>query len=494
MEHDELYRQRLEKVERLREAGTQPYRNKYERTHSTTDIAAAADSLCEAGTEVSVAGRITALRRMGKAAFLDLRDGAGKVQVYVKKGLVSETDFENFKLLDLGDIIGVRGTMFKTHTGELTVQAASIEPLSKSLRTLPEKWHGLRDVEIRYRRRYLDLIANPQVKENFQRRITMIRAMRDHLHGLGFLEVETPMMQAVPGGALAKPFQTHHNALDLELYMRVAPELYLKRLAVGGFEKIFEINRNFRNEGISTKHNPEFTTMELYQAYADYQDMMNLTEDIITHAVKNATGGLKITYQETALDFTRPWRRMTWLQAVRDSGGPEVDLTADRDTLMSQARELKLDIESNATKAAILEKLFDEFVEANIIQPTFIYDYPTEISPLARQRDDNPLLTERFELFIHGFELANAFSELTDPVEQLRRFEYQQANRDAGDDTAHAVDLDFVTALEHGLPPTGGLGIGIDRLAMLVTDAASIRDVIFFPLLKPRTQMQTEEE
>ena len=486
MEKDEFYIQRKEKIDTLREQGGQPYKNKFDRSHTSADIAADFDALAEAETEVSTAGRITAMRKMGKASFMDLQDGPGKVQAYIKKNQVGEEAYEFFKTtLDIGDIIGVRGPVFKTRTGEITVVVKSIELLTKSLRTLPEKWHGLRDVEVRYRRRYLDLIANPEVRERFQRRIRMIRAIRERLQDQGFLEVETPMMQSLPGGALAKPFKTHHNALDIDLYLRVAPELYLKRLAVGGFEKVFEINRNFRNEGISTKHNPEFTMMEIYLAYADYHDMMDLTEDIITHAVEQASGGTKITYQETELDFTRPWKRVTWCDALKENGGPDVDLSADRDTLFTLARDLGLDIETGATKAAVLEKLFDEYVEPKLVQPTFVHDYPTEISPLARQRDDDPLLTERFELYAHGFELANAFSELTDPEEQLRRFEHQQAMRDAGDEEAHSVDRDFVAALEHGLPPTGGLGIGIDRLAMLITDAPSIRDVILFPLLRP---------
>lgn len=488
MERDEIYRQRLETAERLRGAGTQPYKKKYERTHTAAEIAANFDAISAAETVVSVAGRVTALRNMGKAAFFDVLDGSGRVQAYIKKNAVAEEKFELFGSVDIGDIVGVKGRVFKTRTGEITVQADDFDLLTKSLSALPEKWHGLRDVEIRYRRRYLDLIANPEVKECFLRRIKMIRAMRDHLHDMGFLEVETPMMQALPGGALARPFVTHHNALDIDLYMRVAPELYLKRLAVGGFEKIFEINRNFRNEGISTRHNPEFTMMELYLAYADYHDMMDLTENLIEHAVEQTTGSTTLNYQGTELNFARPWKRMTWLGSIKEFGGPEIDLTADRDTLAALLKEYKIELEPNATKSALLEKTFDTFVEHKLIQPTFIHDYPTEISPLARQRDDDLLLTERFELYIHGFELANAFSELTDPVEQLRRFERQQADRDCGDDTAHAADFDFVAALEHGLPPTGGLGIGIDRLAMLVTDSPSIRDVIFFPLLRPSVE------
>lgn len=491
MEKDEIYEQRCEKIDSLRERGIQPYKNKYARTHTTADIRAAADALVAAETPVSTAGRITALRRMGKASFFHIADSHGAMQCYIKKDEVGEETYEIFKKsVDIGDIVGVRGPAFITHTGELTVIVRELELLTKSLRAMPEKWHGLRDVEIRYRRRYLDLIANPEVRDTFMRRINIIRAIRERLQDKGFIEVETPMMQSVPGGALARPFITHHNALDIDLYLRVAPELYLKRLAVGGFERIFEINRNFRNEGVSTKHNPEFTTLEVYQAYADYHDMMDLTEDIITHAIEKACGALRIQYQETELDFTAPWKRVAWLDAVRENGGPDIDLTAPRDALLALARERKLDIETKATKAAILEKMFDAYVEPHLTQPTFVYDYPTEISPLARQRDDNPLLTERFELYAQGFELANAFSELTDPREQLRRFEMQQANRDAGDDEAHAVDHSFITALEHGLPPTGGLGIGIDRLVMLATNAPSIRDVIFFPLLKPE---QTQE-
>jgi lysyl-tRNA synthetase class 2 len=493
MEKDEIYEQRLEKAAALRRGGVQPYRNKYTRSHTSAEVAAQFDTLAETQT-VSVAGRITAMRRMGKASFFDITDAHGRIQCYAKKNQVGDDAYEAFKTWDLGDIAGVSGKVFKTNTGEITVLAENLDLLTKSLRALPEKYHGLKDTEQRYRRRYLDLIANPEVRDGFRKRIMMIRAIRERLQDKGFLEVETPMMQALPGGALARPFITHHNALDIDLYLRVAPELYLKRLAVGGFEKIFEINRNFRNEGISTKHNPEFTMMEIYQAYADYHDMMDLTEEIVTHAVEFSCGATKIMYQGTELDFTRPWRRLTWLGAVKEFGGPELDLSADRDSLFALARELKIDVESKATKTAILEKFFDHFVEPNLAQPTFVYDYPTEISPLARQRDDDPQLTERFEFYAATFELANAFSELTDPVEQLRRFEYQQANRDAGDEEAHAVDTDFVRALEHGLAPTGGLGIGIDRLAMLVTDSASIRDVILFPLMKPKAKKEQDAQ
>jgi lysyl-tRNA synthetase class 2 len=491
MEKDEIYEQRLEKVAAMRRDGVQPYKNKFKRTHTSAQVAEQFDAIAET-VDVTVCGRITALRRMGKASFFDITDGFGKVQAYAKKNQVGEEAYELFKTWDMGDIVGVTGKVFRTKTGEITILSEKLEVLTKSLRTLPEKYHGLKDTELRYRRRYLDLIANPEVRDNFRKRILMIRAIRERLQEKDFMEVETPMMQAVPGGALARPFTTHHNALDIDLYMRVAPELYLKRLAVGGFERIFEINRNFRNEGISTRHNPEFTMIEIYQAYADYHDMMDLTEEIVTHAVEFSCGSTKITYQEKDLDFTRPWKRVTWLGAVKENGGPDIDLNADRDTLFALARGLKIDVETKATKTAILEKFFDHFVEPNLVQPTFVYDYPTEISPLARQRDDDPQLTERFEFYAASFELANAFSELTDPVEQLRRFEYQQANRDAGDDEAHAVDHDFVRALEHGLPPTGGLGIGIDRLAMLVTDAASIRDVILFPLLKPKVKQEQD--
>ncbi len=486
MELDEQFQQRLEKIERLKALGVPAYAKNYNRSHTAAQVNACFDALEASGEKVSVAGRMKTVRKMGKASFADIHDDSGKIQAYFKLDNLGERKYEIFKLVDIGDIIGVTGQVFKTRTGEITVVADDVMVLTKSLRELPEKWHGLRDVEIRYRQRYIDLIANPDVKKVFETRIGILRRAREFLHGRGFSEVETPMMQAVPGGASARPFITHHNALDIDLYMRVAPELYLKRLSVGGFERIFEINRNFRNEGISTRHNPEFTMLELYQAYTDYDGMMEITEALISDAAQTVLGTTIVTYQEKELDFTPPWKRIRWLDSFKQFAGLEIDLNAaDAPALggICESRGIEFDPASNAGQ--LMDKLFGELVEPHLAQPTFVYDYPTEISPLASQRDDNPALTERFELFINSFEVANAFTELRDPMEQLRRLEHQQSLRDSGDAEAHPIDHDFVRALQYGFPPTGGLGIGIDRLVMLLTDSPSIRDVIFFPLLRP---------
>ncbi|HOO56516.1 MAG TPA: lysine--tRNA ligase [bacterium] len=488
MEQDEQVQQRLEKIEKLRELGVKPYERKYERTHYAREVAENYDALSESQQMVSVAGRMKTVRRMGKASFADLWDDSGKIQVYFKLNNLGEEKYEIFKLVDIGDIIGVSGKVFKTRTEEITIVAEDIVMLSKSLRELPEKWHGLRDVELRYRRRYVDLIANPDVKTVFEMRFAIIRRIREFLFEKNFIEVETPMMQAVPGGAAARPFITHHNALDIDLYLRIAPELYLKRIAVGGFERIFEINRNFRNEGISTKHNPEFTMLELYQAFADYNDLMTLSEQLIADAAQAVTGSTKIVFGEIELDLTPPWTRIKWVDAFKQFADLDLDLGMDAAQLFELCKEKRVDADPDMNKGQLLDRLFDDLVEPNLVQPTFLYDYPTEISPLARQHDDNPAITERFELFINCMEMANAFTELTDPMEQLRRFEHQQALRDAGDEEAPPVDEDFVTALQYGLRPTGGLGMGIDRLVMLLTNQQSIRDVIFFPTLRPVEQ------
>lgn len=486
MEHDEQTRQRLEKIEKLRELGVQPYAKHFARTHTTAQIIENFDGLSKSEEiKVSFAGRMKTVRRMGKASFADVWDGDGKLQVYFKVDNLGEKNYEIFKLIDIGDIIGVKGPVFKTRTGEITVVAHELSLLSKSLLELPEKWHGLRDVEIRYRRRYLDLIANPDVKKIFETRIKILRHIREFLQARGFLEVETPMMQPLPGGAAARPFNTHHNALDIDLCLRVAPELYLKRLVVGGFERVFEINRSFRNEGISTKHNPEFTMLELYQAYADYHDMMDITESVIASAAEAVIGTAKVIFQERELDLTPPWKRIRWLDAFKEFAGLEIPIRSGAAALADVCRQRGIEFDPGANAGQLMDKLFGGLVEPHLIQPMFVCDYPKELSPLARQRDDDPDLVERFELYINCFEVANAFTELTDPMEQLRRFEHQQSLRDSGYAEAHAVDHDFIRALQYGLPPTGGLGIGIDRLVMLLTDSPSIRDVILFPLLRP---------
>jgi len=487
MEQDSQHQQRLDKARQLREMGVQPYARTFDRTHTNAQIVAGWEGLSKSEERVTIAGRLKAMRRMGKAIFADLWDDSGKIQLYLKKNKVGEETWNLLEFIDIGDIVGAAGLVFKTRTGEITVMAESLQLLSKSLRELPEKFHGLKDVELRYRQRYVDLIANPEVKKTFEVRFRIITAIRRLLQEKGFIEVETPMMQAIAGGAAARPFVTHHNALDMDLFLRVAPELYLKRLVVGGFEKIFEINRNFRNEGISTQHNPEFTMIEIYQAYADYHDMMDLTEWLVSEAVREVYDADEVDYQETMLSFARPWKRVRWLDALKEFGGLELDLEASREDLLEICGEHDLKIDPSLHKGKIIDKLFEHFVEENITQPTFVYDYPTEISPLARQHEDNPSLTERFELFVNKFELANAFTELTDPEEQLRRFQHQEDLRQAGDDEMHEIDYDFVRALEYGLPPTGGLGLGIDRLVMLLTDSPSIRDVIFFPMLRRET-------
>ncbi len=491
-EYDLSQQPRYEKLQKIADLGFRSHVRAFDRTHTSGDITDNYDELNVSEQIVKVAGRAKTIRRMGKASFADLHDDKGKIQVYIKKGEIPEDKYGLFTLTDIGDIIGITGKVFKTKTGEITVVATDFDLLSKSLRELPEKWHGLKDVEIRYRQRYVDLIANPDVKYVFKTRSMIVRSIRDMLHDRDFMEVETPMMQSIPGGALARPFITHHNALDIDIYLRVAPELYLKRLVVGGFERVFEINRCFRNEGISTRHNPEFTTIELYQAYADYHDMMDITELLISETCHKIHGTYEIEYQGKSLSFARPWRRLRWFDAIQEHFHPDISIDTPRECLLEICAEKGLKVDPSLSHGKITEEIFSEVVEPLLFQPTFIYDYPTDISPLARQREDNPALTERFELFIANFEVANAFTELTDPIEQMRRFEGQQKERDAGDAEAHTIDHDFVRALQFGLPPTGGLGIGIDRLVMLLTDSSSIRDVIFFPMLRPESGVDPE--
>jgi len=485
MEQEEQFKQRLESIAAVEALGGRGYAKKISRTHTSAEIIRDFDALESSGAVVFAAGRMKTARKMGKASFADLWDGDGRIQVYIKIDNLGESGYEMFKLLDLGDMVGVSGKVFKTRTGEITIIAETIQLLAKCLHPLPEKWHGLTDVEIRYRQRYVDLISNPEVKQVFETRIKIIRWIREFLQERGFIEVETPMMQALPGGASARPFKTHHNALDIDLYLRVAPELYLKRLIVGGFERVFEINRNFRNEGISTRHNPEFTMLELYQAYTDFKDMMEITEAVISDAALAALGSTTLTYQGAEINLATPWKRIRWTEAFKEFAGEDIVPGMSRDELAAVCKRRGIDVDPDSNSGALMDKLFGELVEPCLVQPTFVYDYPTEISPLAMQRDDDPELTERFELFICNFEIANAFSELADPMEQMRRFEKQQALRDAGDAEAHSIDRDFVRALQFGMPPTGGLGIGIDRLIMILTDSASIRDVILFPLLRP---------
>jgi len=475
---------RRKKLDELREKGIDPFGAKFLASHKTAEVMEHFDVLED--TPVVVAGRIMAKRNMGKATFAHIQDFSGQIQIYVRVNEVGEETYDLFTHFDIGDIVGISGKVFKTRKGEISVWADQITLLSKSLRPLPEKWHGLKDVELRYRQRYVDLIVNPEVKDVFITRSRIIKAIRNYLDNKGFLEVETPMMHPIPGGAAARPFITHHNTLDMDLYLRIAPELYLKRLLVGGLERVYEINRNFRNEGISTKHNPEFTMLELYQAYADYNDMMDLTEELIATAAKEVLGTSMVEYEGRQIDLTPPWPRIPMLDAIKQYTGLDFLQAQDDAGAAKAARELGLEIEEGLGRGTIINEVFEEFVEPKLIQPTFITDYPIEISPLAKRKKEDPRYTDRFELFIYAREMANAFSELNDPIDQEQRFRQQVEQRASGDDEAHRMDEDYINALEYGMPPAGGLGIGIDRLIMLLTNSLSIRDVLLFPQMKRR--------
>ena len=488
---DNILAQRREKIEEFRRAGLDPFNNRFEPTHSIAQVieeygAMTGPELEKLQATFRLAGRVMLVRKFGKAVFCHIQDGTGRLQAYVQKQVVGDDSFGWFKKLDIGDFVGFEGTLFRTKTEELTLAVSRFTILTKSLRPLPEKYHGLTDVEARYRQRYLDLLMNPPVWQVFRTRSAVIRLLRRYLDSRGFLEVETPMMQPIPGGATAKPFITHHQALDMQLYLRVAPELYLKRLLVGGFDRVYEINRNFRNEGLSSLHNPEFTMLEFYQAYATYKDLMVLTEELFCFLAQEILGTLKFSYQGQEIDFTQPWRRLDLRAALTEIGGIPPEVVSDRQALVQTARGEGVQLRPGEGYGRALTKLFDLHVEARLIQPTFVLGYPTETSPLSRKNEDNPEEVDRFELFIAGREMANAFSELNDPDDQRQRFELQMAAHAAGDDEMpHAIDEDFLLALEHGMPPAAGEGIGIDRLVMLLTDSPSIRDVIFFPLLKP---------
>jgi lysyl-tRNA synthetase class 2 len=489
-ELNEQQQQRLEKLQVLQDKGLRPFGTSFSTTHTLDTILQTYSSLPKEELEATpisckVAGRIIAMRRFGKAAFAGLQEDGHRLQVYLKKDLLGDQAFELCQSLDLGDWIGVEGRLFRTKTDELTVEVQTLTFLTKGLRPLPEKWHGLTDIETRYRQRYVDLIANPTVHQVFRTRSRIVTIIRTFLTERGFLEVETPMMHPIPGGATAKPFVTHHNTLDVDLYLRVAPELYLKRLIVGGFRRVFEINRNFRNEGISTIHNPEFTMLEFYQAYADYQDLMDLTEQLFHQLSLEVCGHATVDYQGQPINLAPPWTRLSYLDSIVEVGKLDKGVLSDHDQAITVATSLGVPVPPKASHIDILIALFEETVEPTLIQPTFITDFPIEISPLARKKESNPALTDRFELFIGGRELANGFSELNDPIDQRQRFEAQVALRDAGDEEAHFLDEDFVRALEYGMPPTAGEGIGIDRLVMLLTNQASIRDVILFPQLRP---------
>lgn len=485
--------QRRAKLEEFRQQGVNPFANDFVVTATTGAVREAHEGEDAATLEAinhhySLAGRMMAKRDFGKAAFIQLQDRTGRLQVFVSRDEIGDDTFRLFRKFDIGDVVGVSGKPFRTKTGELSLRAESIRLLTKSLQVLPEKWHGLTDVETRYRQRYLDLIVNPDVREVFAKRSRIITLIRNFMVEHDFLEVETPMMHPVAGGATAKPFVTHHNTLKMDLFLRIAPELYLKRLVVGGFERVFEINRNFRNEGISIQHNPEFTMMEFYQAYATYETLMDFTERLVCYVAEEVVGSLKFVYGEREVDLSPPWKRLTIKEAICQYGKVEPEVLEDPAATRAYARSLGLEVEDSIGHGKLLTEIFDAVAEPQLWHPTFITQYPTEVSPLSRKNDADPTVVDRFELFIVGRELANAFSELNDPVDQKGRFLQQLAEKEAGDEEAHAMDEDYIRALEYGLPPTAGEGIGIDRLVMLLTNSASIRDVILFPQLRPESK------
>jgi len=477
--------EQTKKLQELRDLGIDPYGVPFPEKHSIQDIRSHPEKFLDQDVLLRIAGRIMAIRRHGKAIFADVQDRLGRIQIYVKKDVIGDDSFGIFKSLDVGDVIGLEGKLFKTHSGELTIVVENFTLLSKCLRPLPEKWHGLREVEVRYRKRYLDLIMNPEVREVFQTRSRVLSELRKYLDERDYLEVETPMMQLIPGGALARPFVTFHNALGIDLYLRIAPELYLKRLIVGGMEKVYEINRNFRNEGISVRHNPEFTMLELYQAYGNYETMMNLCEQMLSSIVFSILGSYEVNYQDIAIDFTPPWRRLNLREVIQKEGG--IDIFEDSlETLYQRGKKAGLNCDQTWDRGKYVNEFLDIFVQPHLVNPTFVLEYPVEISPLAKAKKNDPFVAERFELFIGKEELGNAYSELNDPIEQKKRFLDQVKKRDRGDVEAHLIDQDYVEALEYGMPPTGGMGIGIDRLVMLLTNSSSIREVIFFPILRPK--------
>ena len=480
----EILRIRREKLLRLQEEGRDPFREvRYERTHHSRDITEHFDEM--ENQTVSLAGRIMSRREMGKATFCDLQDQEGRIQLYVKVDALGTEGYERFKRLDIGDIVGVRGYVFRTRRGEVSVHVTELTLLSKSLLPLPEKYHGLKDVDMRYRQRYVDLIVNPEVRETFVKRSLAIREIRSFMDGRGYIEVETPVLNTVQGGATARPFVTHHNALNLDMYLRIATELHLKRLIVGGFEKVYEIGRIFRNEGMDTRHNPEFTTIELYEAYTDIHGMMELTESLVRHLALSVTGSAELTYGDKVIDVSKPFERLTMTEALRKYSGIDFDKVETFEQAKALAEEHHIKLEPKHGKGDVLSLLFEEFCEDKLVQPTFIVSHPIEISPLAKKDPDNPALTQRFELYMNGWEVANAFSELNDPIDQRERFENQMRLRALGDTEASEMDEDFLTAMEYGMPPTGGCGIGVDRLVMLLTNSPSIRDVLLFPTMKP---------
>ena len=484
LDENHLIAIRKEKLEELKKAEKDPFKiTKYNRTHLSQNIKDHYDEL--EGKDVSVAGRIMAKRIMGKASFCTIQDAEGKIQSYVSINDLGEESYAEFKTYDIGDIIGIKGFVFKTRTEEISIHAKEVVLLTKSLRPLPEKFHGLKDTELRYRQRYVDLIMNPEVKDTFMIRSKIIKEIKNVLDNKGYVEVETPILNTIAGGAAARPFITHHNTLNMDMYLRIANELYLKRLIVGGFDRVYEMGRMFRNEGISIKHNPEFTSIELYAAYQDYNDMMDITEEIISTVAQKVLGTTKITYQGTPIDLTPNWKRISMIDSIKEVTGIDFNILNTDEEASDAARKIGIEIDGTLERGNVINLVFEERVEETLIQPTFIIDYPVEVSPLTKRKPSDPRLVERFEVFIGGREYGNAYSELNDPIDQYERFLAQVKQKEAGDEEANDMDDDFVQALEYGMPPTGGLGIGIDRLIMLLTDSASIRDVLLFPTMKP---------
>lgn len=485
VEINEQMQNRIDKMHKIEEHGWRPFGRRFEWTHRSADVKEQFEALAEAEAEVKMAGRVMAIRGHGKTCFMDMQDKTGRMQLYVRKDVLGEEDYSLVKMMDIGDTIGVTGIPFRTHMGEVSIKVVKMEMLSKSLRPLPEKWHGLKDIETRYRQRYVDLIVNPEVRDTFVKRSQIIRSVREVLDSHDFLEVETPILNTIAGGAAARPFISYHNALDMQVYMRIAPELYLKRLIVGGMDRVYELGRVFRNEGIDNRHNPEFTSVEIYQAFADYRDMMDLTEEVVVKTAMKVLGTTKITYEGVEIELASPWKRISMIDAVKEYSGKDFTNVTDLEEARAMAKDLNVPVEPSFGIGKIINACFEEYVEDKLIQPTFITGHPKEISPLAKSNPENPEITDRFEAYIYGREICNGFTELNDPIDQRERFLKQVEERANGDEEANMMDEDFVNALEYGLPPTGGLGIGIDRLVMFLTDSSTIRDVLFFPTMKP---------
>ena len=493
VEINEQVQNRIDKMHKIEEHGWRPFGHRFEWTHRSADVKDQFETLAEAEAEVKMAGRVMAIRGHGKTCFMDMQDKTGRMQLYVRKDVLGEEDYSLVKMMDIGDTIGVTGIPFRTHMGEVSIKVVKMEMLSKSLRPLPEKWHGLKDIETRYRQRYVDLIVNPEVRDTFVKRSQIIRSVREVLDSHDFLEVETPILNTIAGGAAARPFISYHNALDMQVYMRIAPELYLKRLIVGGMDRVYEMGRVFRNEGIDNRHNPEFTSVEIYQAFADYRDMMDLTEEVVVKTAEKVLGTTTINYEGTTIELASPWKRMSMIEAVKEYSGKDFTDVTDLEEARAIAKELNVAIEPSFGIGKIINACFEEYVEDKLIQPTFITGHPKEISPLAKSNPENPEITDRFEAYIYGREICNGFTELNDPIDQKERFLKQVEERANGDEEANMMDEDFVNALEYGLPPTGGLGIGIDRLVMFLTNSSTIRDVLFFPTMKPLGKAVSEK-